>query len=68
MGSDCLRRFLDRPPNLGNFLCLACQGYDLMEFLHTYGVKVNSADAQGRTFPAKQLVRELCSGCRSGGC
>jgi len=23
--------------------------YDLMEFLHTYGVKVNAADAQGRT-------------------
>lgn len=22
---------------------------DLMEFLHTYGVKVNSADAKGRT-------------------
>jgi ankyrin repeat protein len=25
------------------------QRYDLMEFLHTYGVKVNSCDAQGRT-------------------
>merc|ERR1711959_6535 len=23
--------------------------YDLMEFLHLYGVKVNSADAEGRT-------------------
>merc|ERR1719384_44507 len=23
--------------------------YDLMEFLHTYGVKVNSGDAQGKT-------------------
>jgi ankyrin repeat protein len=25
------------------------QRYDLMEFLHTYGVKVNSSDSQGRT-------------------